>query len=104
MRKFPHLRQEAQHNNQADLLAGKARFHFYHTFHVQLSELLAKRVDGYVKFVHLIHNIIYRMHLAIRSVKAKPAFKMQHPEFAIPDYILHRPPSHHPEPLTITYR
>ena len=59
MRKFPQLRTEAQHNNEADLLAGKARFHFYHAHHVELSHLVARRVDGYVKFVRLIHNIIY---------------------------------------------
>ena len=95
LRKFPHLRTEAQHNNQADLLAGKARFHFYHAYHVDLSEILAKRVDRYVNFVRLIHNVIYRMQLAIREVKAAPAFKMLHPELAIPDYILHQQPSHY---------
>ena len=49
--KFPQLRTEAQHNNEAVCL----------------------RIDGYVNFVRLIHNIIYRMQLAIRDIKAAPA-------------------------------
>ena len=58
--------------------------------------------------MQLIHNIIYRVQLAIRAVKATPAFKMQHPGLAIPDYILHQPPSYYPDaiydylPLKIT--
>ena len=88
---------------------GRARFHVYPSHHVELSQLLAKRIDGYVKFVRLIHNVIYRMQLAIRDIKAAPAFKLQHPELPIPDIIIHAQPPHYPDeqyaylPLKVTH-
>ena len=46
LKRFPHLRGEARNNNEADLLADKARFNFYNSYHIELSQLLAKRQDG----------------------------------------------------------
>ena len=51
----------------------------------------------------LVHNIIYHMQSAIQEVKATPAFKLQHPELAMPQFITHVQPDHFPaegyEPL-----
>eukprot|EP00973_Karenia_brevis_P023542 3242088-Karenia_brevis.AAC.1 len=45
LKEFPHLKNEAVQNNEADRLADKARFNFYNRFHVELSNILVKRAD-----------------------------------------------------------
>ena len=79
------------------MLADKARFTIYHCYHIELSQLLAKRLDGYVEFLRLIHNIIYRMHTATSDVKAATAFRLQHPELTIPERVTQPQPSHYPD-------
>ena len=96
LKRFPHLRGEARHNNEADLLADKARFNFYNSYHIELSQLLAKCQEGYITFMRHIHNIIYRMQSAIQHVKSTPAFRLQHPEQVMPRFITHVPPDHYP--------
>ena len=96
MRRFPHLRGEARNNNEADLLADKARFNFYHAYHIELSQLLANRQEGYVAFMRLAHNITYRIQSAIQQVKASPAFQLHHPELTMPRFVTHAQPDHFP--------
>ena len=101
----PHLREEAKHNNIADRQADYARSLFYDDRHIQLSEVLVKRVANYTKFVQAIHDIIYRVYIASQALRKAQLTVTPASNPNVDKWITHAVPEFHhdelPRPLDV---
>ena len=78
LQQFPHLRQEAEGNHRADVLAKKARTHCLHPMVVTISNMMQDRHKQYVALVQAVHAIIARVHQCAEKIRNSPATQMQH--------------------------
>ena len=92
MEKHPHLWWEAINNNTVDKFANTTRFSFFHKQHVHLSGVLVKRAENYAKFLKHEHNIIFRMHVQLQTMRATPAAGQMSAAFVTPTNIVHKCP------------